>query len=468
VLFNSLDFALFIAILLPLYYVCRHRQQNRLLLVASYIFYGSWDWRFLSLILLSTVIDYTVGRAIQRSDSAARRKSLVAVSIFSNLSLSGVFKYFNFFADSFAVILGSIGFEADWTTLNIVLPVGISFYTFQTMSYAIDVYRRDLDAVDDFFDFALYVAFFPQLVAGPIERAKQFMPQITQPRSPSLDAFSRGLFLILFGLFKKVAIADGLAYTVDPVFESPEQFARVDLLLATYCFAFQIYCDFSGYTDIARGVAKLMGFNLSLNFNLPYVSQNPQEFWRRWHISLSTWLRDYLYIPLGGSRGSLVRTNINLSITMFLGGLWHGAAWNFVVWGVYQGAILAIHRLVVGRRAAVSHGLLRIVWIGLFFQVICYGWLLFRANSLASIVTMTRILLFGPMGTELLLPTPELSVLIGLPLLLMMDWLQYLKGTSHWYRKWPEPLQGILFALMIVVLLMGMGKAPAQFIYFQF
>jgi D-alanyl-lipoteichoic acid acyltransferase DltB (MBOAT superfamily) len=468
-LFNSLEFVAFLVLVVVAYHLLGHRLQNRLLLAASYWFYGSWDWRFLGLIALSTVVDYTVARRLDRTEAPRVRKRWVTLSVATNLGILGAFKYFDFFAESFAALLGTLGVEAGWTTLNVVLPVGISFYTFQTMGYTIDVYRRELRAQHDFLDFALYVAFFPQLVAGPIERARRFAPQIASPRTPSLDAFTRGCFLILFGLMKKTAIADGLAGVIDPVFAQPASFTRVDVLLATYCFALQIYCDFSGYTDVARGVAKLLGFDLTHNFELPYFARNPQDFWRRWHISLSTWLRDYLYIPLGGNRVSALRTRMNLMITMTLGGLWHGAAWNFVLWGAFHGAILVVHRVGFGTWRGDTGGrwssALRIV---LFFQVVCFGWLIFRADSWGAITALVGQLVAGSGAAQLGLASLKVSALAGIPLLLAMDAAQYVSGSTTWYRRLSEPLRGALYAAIFVVLLMGTGNLPAEFIYFQF
>src|SRR5882762_9892636 len=268
------------------------------------------------------------------------------VSLVTQLGLLGVFKYFNFFAESLAVALNSIGIQSSSLHLNIVLPVGVSFYTFQSLSYTIDIYRRVFKPTDRFFDFALFVAYFPQLQAGPIERARQLIPQLASPRHITLDQTSRGLYLIIFGLFKKIAIADGVSPVVDQIFATSGQVSWIDIVIGTVLFAVQIYCDFSGYTDIARGVSKLFGIELTLNFNHPYFASNITEFWRRWHISLSTWLRDYLYIPLGGNRKGVAKTYRNLMLTMLLGGLWHGASWTFVIWGGYHGALLSAERAV--------------------------------------------------------------------------------------------------------------------------
>jgi len=470
VLFNSVEFIVFLLILFVLYFSARHRMQNIILLVASYLFYGWWDWRFLILIALSTVIDYFLGRAIYDSSDEKKRKLLVTVSLFSNLSILGFFKYFNFFADSFTDLFNVMGFSADWVTLNIILPVGISFYTFQTLSYTIDIYRKKLEPERRFSDFALFVSFFPQLVAGPIERAAHLLPQITTARRWSSESFLRGIYLILFGLFKKVAIADSAAVYVNQVFSADGSQSGATIALATVLFAIQIYCDFSGYTDIARGVAKTLGFDFRLNFNLPYFSKNPQEFWQRWHISLSSWLRDYLYIALGGSRNGSFMTYRNLMLTMLLGGLWHGAAWNFVVWGFYQGAILIIHRLVVPglQKITPRHGSMHYVYIVLFFIVTCYGWLIFRAESMEQIFSFSHAILFDFRPQDLLIPELSRAFVYGFPLLLLLDVLQYRSNRSTFYRQWPLVLRYSLYSMLVVLILVGTGNSPEQFIYFQF
>ena len=297
-LFNSFDFLLFFIPVLLLQWLLPHKPRNLFLLTASYFFYACWDWRFLSLILLSTVVDFYCGQAIADSSDNRRRKLLVSISVVVNLTILGFFKYFNFFIDSAHEALASLGFSPATWHLDIILPVGISFYTFQTLSYSIDVYRGEVKPARKIADFALFVAFFPQLVAGPIERAKNLLPQMLKKPVFSLDQFYEGCWLVFWGLFKKVVIADNLAVIVDRAFNDPS-LTNGELLIALYAFAFQIYCDFSGYTDIARGIAKMMGYELMLNFRLPYFAKNSSEFWHRWHISLSTWLRDYLYIPLG-------------------------------------------------------------------------------------------------------------------------------------------------------------------------
>jgi len=475
-LFTDLTFWGFFAIVALLYVALPHRAQNRMLLVASYVFYGAWDWRFLSLILASTITDYIIGLRLEAEADPRRRRLFLNLSLAVNLGLLGVFKYLGFFADSFQALLATIGYQADPFTLSIILPVGISFYTFQTLSYTIDLYRREIRAERDFLDFALFVAFFPQLVAGPIERAKNLLPNIQNPRTLSWDHLRRGAVLCLLGLIKKVVIADGIAPFVDSVFASSNP-TQIDIMLAIWLFAIQIYCDFSGYTDIARGVAKMLGFNLMRNFAQPYFAANPQEFWRRWHISLSTWLRDYLYFSLGGNRGGRLRTARNLIATMLLGGLWHGAAWNFIAWGAYHGGLLAVHRAISRRRAGSGEGqarsILRWFWrllrIAVFFQIVSYGWLLFRANSLDQINDMTQRLL-GLTSTpmQLSVDLPAFATLLGIFGLVLWDSAVERSGDVQFYRKWPAALRALLYAGMIYFFAFGGTTQSTAFIYFAF
>lgn len=475
-LFTELNFWVFFAVVMLAYILLPHRAQNRMLLLASYVFYGAWDWRFLGLILFSTIVDYLVGLRMGATTSLARRRQLLWISIGVNLGMLGVFKYLGFFVESFSALLASVGYEADPFMLSIVLPVGISFYTFQTLSYTIDIYRRDLKPTKDFLDFALFVAFFPQLVAGPIERARTLLPNIELPRVLSWEDFSRGAVLCLIGLIKKIVIADGVASSVNAIYASPDP-SRLDIVFATWLFAIQIYCDFSGYTDIARGVAKMLGFRLMRNFAQPYFAADPQEFWRRWHISLSTWLRDYLYISLGGNRGGNWKTYRNLMATMTLGGLWHGAAWNFVAWGIYQGALLSVHRALVGPHARTGEGtkrgffawLLRVVGIVVFFQVVCYGWLLFRANSFSQITEFTgRLVGYIYTPAVLTIPTPPLAALLGIVFLFVWDLLIERSGNVKFYARWPSVVRAGLYAGMIYLLAFGATTDTSAFIYFQF
>ncbi len=476
-LFSEFLFWEFFAAVLVLYLVLPHRAQNRMLLVASYVFYGAWDWRFLSLIIFSTAVDYLVALQMSRSTQAARRKALLVVSLVVNLGLLGVFKYLGFFVDSFVEMADGLGWTVSAPVLHIVLPVGISFYTFQTLSYTIDVYRREMTATTDLLNFALYVAFFPQLVAGPIERARHLLPEIEAPRQVSLHKLGRGAVLCLVGLIKKIAIADAIAPSVDAVYANPAA-TGAEILIATWLFAVQIYCDFSGYTDIARGVARMLGFDLMRNFMQPYFATDIQQFWRRWHISLSTWLRDYLYISLGGNRRGRRRTQINLILTMVLGGLWHGAAWNFVLWGAFHGALLALHRAIAGRRHDADGGqrptLVRrfgaVIKGLLFFQVICYGWLLFRARSFDQIVEYTRSLAGIRLSefAALAMPGVPVPALAAIAFVACWDGTMDLRRDGRFYETWPLPVQGMLFACMIYILAFGATTAPSAFIYFQF
>jgi D-alanyl-lipoteichoic acid acyltransferase DltB (MBOAT superfamily) len=385
------------------------------------------------------------------------------------LMVLGFFKYFNFFIDSLDEALGKFGFQAENLNLDIVLPVGISFYTFQSMSYAIDIYRRELKPTDRFFDFALFVSFFPQLVAGPIERARNLLPQMASPRIIVPDQVRRGIFLIVLGLFKKIAIADGMALTADQAYAIPDP-SWLTIALGTAAFAVQIYCDFSGYSDIARGVAKLFGVELMRNFNQPYFARSPREFWQRWHISLSTWLSDYLYKPLGGNRGSLAFTCRNLMLTMVLGGLWHGAAWNYVAWGFYHGTLLSLHRVWVSKVGPARDGPIgAVLKMGVFGIITLYGWLLFRARSFDQIGTYTTTLLTGRGGLVFEAGRPAVSAAAGVLLLVVWEVAQYrCGGEARFYRRLPPVVVGLAIALMLFLTLMGTSNEPAQFIYFQF
>jgi alginate O-acetyltransferase complex protein AlgI len=355
VLFNSLLFFAFLAIVLPLYFSLKGRGQVLLCLIASYVFYGAWDWRFLGLIALSTIVDYCVALKLEASEAPAVRKRLLILSLALNLGLLGVFKYYNFFIGSFRDLLTSLGFSPGELTLEIILPVGISFYTFQTLSYTIDVYRREIRAERSLLRFATFVAFFPQLVAGPIVRASDFLPQLYVTHRFHRVRALGGAAQMALGFFKKIVVADSAALVVETVFTEPSVHTSIGLIVGVVFYAFQIYGDFAGYSDIAIGLARVMGFKFPPNFRQPYVSQSFSEFWTRWHISLSSWLRDYLYIPLGGNRHGTLATYRNLMITMLLGGLWHGAEWKFVIWGGLHGAYLILQRfLQLVARPAVS------------------------------------------------------------------------------------------------------------------
>jgi D-alanyl-lipoteichoic acid acyltransferase DltB (MBOAT superfamily) len=417
------------------------------------------------------VVAYTVYQQIIRLPEDKRRFACLMVSVITQIGILSTFKYFNFFVDSLTTVIQQLGFSPIGLHLSLILPVGLSFYTFQSLSYAMDIYRREIKPTDRFSNFALFVAFFPLLVAGPIERARHLLPQLSNPRTIRFEDSTRGLYLIVLGLFKKVAIADGVAPVVDQIYGSSGHISWTDVVVGTLLFAVQIYCDFSGYSDIARGVAKLFGVDVMVNFNQPYFSKNPREFWQRWHISLSTWLSDYLYKPLGGNRGSLAFTCRNLMTTMILGGLWHGAAWNYVFWGFYQGGLLCVHRVWTAFRRPANPSrpaLVNLALIAIFFVFTCYGWLLFRAHSFDQITTFTSILVTGFGDFSFGASMPRISAFLGIGLLSLMEIAQYWSGDAHYYRRFGLPAQGLMVAAMIFITFMGMSNEPAQFIYFQF
>jgi len=482
--FNSWQFIVFFAVVYTTYVLLRRpKWQNLLLLVASYYFYAAWDWRFLGLILLSTVVDYFAGLRIVHAESYGAKRRWVTLSIATNLGILGFFKYFNFFADNLAALLASVGMNPDTLRLDIVLPVGISFYTFQTMSYTIDIYRDRLRPTRNFLDFALFVAFFPQLVAGPIERARALLPQIQRPRIITREALHSGAWLIYWGLWKKIVVADNLAFLVDPVFDGSAHATAAQAYLGVFAFAFQIYCDFSGYSDVARGIARVMGFELMRNFDLPYFAVNPSDFWRRWHISLSTWLRDYLYIPLGGNMGGTARMYRNLFLTMLLGGLWHGAAWNYVWWGIYHGLLLIAFRVAAGGTRKVPVGAMKMVTmvrVFVMFQLTLFGWLLFRAtrrspspdgtlrdDSLGQILEMLTSMHngWGFTGESLVL-SGQIAFFV-LPLM-VVQWLQYRSDNHYVMSTWSLPVRSAFLGFLSWMwLLYGVQRGTA-FIYFQF
>ncbi|RJQ76360.1 MAG: MBOAT family protein [Desulfobacteraceae bacterium] len=477
-LFNSFAFAIFFPTVLLLYWCLSHRRQNVLLLVSSYFFYGCWDWRFLSLIAISTLVDYGAGIKIHQEDNrggldaARRKKRWMVLSVCTNLGILGFFKYFNFFIDSFAALLPASFVSENSLYLNIILPVGISFYTFQTMSYTIDIYRGKMKPTTDLLDFAVYVAFFPQLVAGPIERAIRLIPQIQQKRQFDLIQFNEGLHLILLGLFKKVFVADNLAPFVDRIFSSPDP-TGFEILFGGWAFAFQVYGDFSGYSDIARGCAKCLGFELMVNFNHPYVAVNPVERWQRWHISLSSWLRDYLYISMGGSRNGLVKTLRNLFATFLLGGLWHGAGWNFVLWGAWEGMLVVVHRVcqpvaskITVFRKILPGAVLRLVKMLFFFQMVCIGLIIFRSHSIAHMLELLQTLLALRFQVEMDLVYKLISYVAPLTL---YEYAQYKLSMDEWPRiaRIPAWIRTQAYAVMFYLIAFH-GATAQSFIYFQF
>jgi alginate O-acetyltransferase complex protein AlgI len=472
--FNSIQFVEFFLVVYALYRVLPHRAQNVMLVGASYYFYAAWDWRFLGLLIGSTVVDFFMARAIAASTSPARRRLALLVSLTFNLGMLGFFKYFNFFAASASAVARRLGWHLDTVTIHVLLPIGISFYTFMTISYVIDVYRSEIAPARRFLDFALFVAYFPHLVAGPILRAGKLLPQIEHPRRITRAQIAEGLWLVAWGAFQKMFVADNLSDLVGAVFSPSASPRGPDVLVGVYAFAFQIYGDFAGYSNIARGISKLMGIELNVNFLFPYFVTSPQAFWREWHISLSTWLRDYLYFPLGGSRGSTLQTVRNLMITMVLGGLWHGAAWTFVLWGVYQGAMLVAGRGIAwaGRRwrTPIPPGLNwgRVLLGVLMFQVTCYGWLIFRAESVGQIAAFTSLLVHdfrASANTWSSLALPFLEIVTPL---LVVQIYQARRRSEAAPLALPWRTRYALYAAIAALIVIFGDFEGAQFIYFQF
>src|SRR5262245_19119751 len=383
-LFHSFAFFAFFWVVFAVYWILRqHRHRLAWLLFASCVFYMVWNPWLISLILFSASVDFFMAIQLEHIQSPRARRGLLVLSITTNLSLLAFFKYANFFLDSVHGCAGWLGWHYTSPALELILPLGISFYTFETISYIVDVYQGRTKAERSLLDYALYIMFFPHLIAGPIVRPRDFLPQLKLRKLFSYGRFYVGLKLFLLGLVKKAVLADQLAGVVEPVFKDPEAFGSAAVWLAVLCYAMQIYCDFSGYSDMARGIAHTLGYKLPANFNLPYLAANITDFWRRWHISLSSWLRDYLYIPLGGNRNGVAQTYRNLILTMLLGGLWHGASWTFVAWGLYHGVLLALHR-VCPRPRWTGHVLLRPFAVAGTFLLVCVGWVFFRAQNFAD------------------------------------------------------------------------------------
>ena len=468
--FNSFEYAVFLPVVLFLYWTVLRRRQNALLLVASYVFYAAWDWRFLGLLALSTITDFYVGKKLGATGEASVRKRLVGLSLLVNLGILGFFKYFNFFADSFADLMGNFGLAPSTPTLQIILPVGISFYTFQTLAYTIDVYRRKKEPEHNLLDFAVYVAFFPQLVAGPIERAQRLLPQIKAPRtSLSYEQIRSGLYLILLGLVRKVVIADSMAPIVNEAFANADLAGAGTLLIGVIAFSLQIYGDFAGYSDIARGSSRLLGIELMENFNQPYLSRNITHFWRTWHISLSTWLRDYLYIPLGGNRKGTSKTYRNLMLTMLLGGLWHGAAWTFVVWGGLHGLYLIAHRQVrhITRKSPTDP----FEWSDLLpalatFSLVNLTWIFFRAETFTQAFNYLQGLLTLRPGGVILRDVALLLVVAAVSFAL--DLTQRNMHSHTALQQLPAVVRGLTYGSMALAVILWSGGTPVPFIYFQF
>jgi alginate O-acetyltransferase complex protein AlgI len=475
-LFNSYVFFLFLGTVLPISYALGKRNKQLFLLLSSYVFYGYWDYRFCALLIISTLVDFNIGARLGRSNNSTERRRYLLISLFTNLGILGYFKYANFFIDSFQAVASSMGLTLDALHLNIILPVGISFYTFQTLSYTIDIYRRRLEPSRDLVEFALFVSFFPQLVAGPIERASKLLPQISELHNPKWEEIKTGVSLIIVGLFKKVMIGDTAGKIADQLFASPQHFTGPELLAALILFSVQIYADFSGYSRIARGTAKLLGVDLMKNFEQPYLSANITEFWRRWHISLSTWLRDYLYISLGGNRISPLRTRINLMLTMLLGGLWHGASWNFVIWGGLHGLYLWIHKLILKDRRPSDRFIYRspLHTIGYLIQIlttyvlVLFTWLFFRVATFEETVLILEKMIAWEQTPQFWWLLRSAGVFLGT--VLILDTVEYRKQQHDVAALIPQAglRWGFLATLFAATLLYMFQAAPAPFIYFQF
>jgi alginate O-acetyltransferase complex protein AlgI len=471
-LFNTLQFALFFACVYAPYLVLPWRAQNVLLLVASYFFYGCWDWRFLGLIALSTAIDYVCALRVAEAGTPRARRAWLGVSVATNLGILGFFKYFDFFAQSLQELARAFGLEPSVTTLNLVLPVGISFYTFQTLSYTIDVYRGRLAPCRDPIAFALFVAFFPQLVAGPIERAGRLLPQIEGARRVTLAFVTEGSWLILWGLFKKVFVADNLGRIVTAVYADPQVASGGLVLVAMYAFGIQIYCDFSGYSDMARGLAKVMGFDLVLNFRLPYFATNPPRFWKSWHISLTTWFHDYVYAPLTG--GGLARgAASHVLLTMGLVGLWHGANWTYVAWGLYFALLILAHRslLPLLRRVRPTSNAGRNAWfvtrVVVLFHLLCLGGILFRATSLSHVLEITERLLFHFEMDAAAWSAMEQYARFTV-LLFAVQVAQFRTDDMLVVLRAPWYVAGILYFVLYYCVVVYGVTGGQEFIYFQF
>jgi len=466
-LFNSFEFLLFFAAVFLIYWRLSHRGQNLLLLAASLFFYGVWNSRLLLVLVAAASIDYVCALAMERAASERRRRTILVASLVSSLSILAYFKYAEFFVTNLVDLLQGLGVSVWRPTLDIVLPVGISFHTFQAMSYAVDVYRREQRPVRNYLDYLLYISFFPQLVAGPIERAARLLPQVERARPPlNLGRALEGVKLLVIGYLQKVAIADVLAPTVDRAFAHPEELGTLGLLAGLYAFAFQIYCDFAGYSNIARGLARLLGFELMRNFAQPYLATNITEFWRRWHISLSTWLRDYLYIPLGGNRRGERRTYVNLMLTMLLGGLWHGASWTFVMWGGLHGAYLAVHKALLGRARPAPHGPRALLGGLVTFHLVCLAWVFFRAETFGA----ARAYLAGFLRWDGAPGWGEYEVLAYCALALALDAVLERRGRRRFAalfaRHWALET-AVLAALVAFTLFVGENHV-LPFVYFQF
>lgn len=473
-LFCSQQFLFFFALVFVVYWAMPwQRARVWLLLVASFYFYASWNRWLAGIIAVSTAMDYFIARGMESTTSPRRRKLLLTFSLVANLGLLFYFKYANFFLGSLESTLRTLGAQATMPVLRVILPIGISFYTFEAINYTVDVYRRQVKAERNLAHFMLFITFFPHLVAGPIVRARDFLPQIRRRKHWSWARMHLGAQFLLLGLFKKMAIADHMALFSDPVFAAPAAYSSAAVWCATLAYALQIYCDFSGYTDMALGAAHMLGYKLAQNFNMPYLAVNVSDFWRRWHISLSSWLRDYLFIPLGGSRGGDRKTNRNLLVTMVLGGLWHGANWTFIVWGLLHGLLLVVHRLFRDfckprpRLDAAAQSLPgTLTRVALTFLSVAFCWVLFRATTFTAAATMLHRLVIPHTG--LAAPLPAFSLVVTIAVVAGCHLLAMRGGAKQWLARLPAPAIGLGYGAVLTLALLLAPGSSKTFIYFQF
>lgn len=478
-LFNSFAFAIFLPIVFILYWILPHRFRWALILAASYYFYMSWNAKYVFLILFTTFISYLAALFIEKAQTRKAKKWILAGTAIACLGVLFFFKYFNFISQSVVDFMNLFSIKLSPVTLILLLPVGISFYTFQTLSYVIDVYRGDVEAERHFGKYAAFISFFPQLVAGPIERTSNLLPQINKEHKFDYEQATYGLKLMAFGFFKKVAVADTLATYVSSVFDAPQQYDGFSLVIATVFFAIQIYCDFSGYSDIAVGTAKLMGINLMTNFKSPYFSQSIKEFWSRWHISLSTWFRDYVYIPLGGSRVGKLRHYLNLIITFLVSGLWHGANWTFVVWGGVHGVAQVAEDIIIPKSRRKSKGIIWLVRVVIVFLFSCFAWIFFVSNSVGDALYVISNLFSGisapvtylSRGLDAIgLGITDLASIAGsLLILIIFDALSVKRDVIKTVSSCKPVTRWVIYSVFVLWLVLNLPVSnAAEFIYFQF
>lgn len=475
-LFNSIDFIIYLPTVFILYWFALKKNlklQNILIVISSYVFYGWWDYRFLSLIIFSTIVDYTVGLAISKQENIGKRKALLIVSLTLNLGLLGFFKYYNFFIESFTDAFTLLGADIKPSTLNIILPVGISFYTFQTLSYTIDIYKRKLVPETNYINFSAFVCFFPQLVAGPIERATHLLPQFKVKKELKQENISEGLKLITWGLFKKVVVADRLAEYVTILYDDPGQYYGLNVILGTIFFSFQIYYDFSAYSEIAIGTSKLLGFNLSTNFNRPYSAKSLKEFWSKWHISLTNWFKDYLYIPLGGNRTSKRRFYFNISLVFLLSGIWHGANWTFIIWGLLHATLWLIEHFVQNQKKSINTGQINeqkpvnsVFYKVFIFCLVNLTWIFFRSNTVADSLVILKNLLQINTPFEWVFSRFELA--FSIVLILFVQYIEFLKGKKNRLNTSSVLIKNLYYYFLILMILFFGVYNNTEFIYFKF